>query len=147
MAKKNAQTTTSSTTTTPAAEVASAPAVATKPSDRLGLGLCGIAPMRRMDFQDALLEANREMRLCDRDLAILMEVEHPWGCAIPEHYVVGIRRLYNAGKHTKHQIAPATPVSQFNEAGEVVVGRAKRTPRPAAEPLGPEELGATGTGD
>jgi hypothetical protein len=98
-----------------------------KVSDRLGLGLVdGITRMRRMDFQDALFEANREMRLTDHQLALVMDCEHPWGVHIPDHYIVGMRRLYNEGKHTKHQVKPATPVPAFDEAGNVVSGRRRR---------------------
>lgn len=126
MAKKNArvetpvETVETAVVETPTMEATETATSETAPSKRLGLGLCGLPPMRRMDFQDALLEANREMKLDDRRLAILMMVEHPWGCDIPEHYVTGIRRLYNEGKHTKNQVKPATPVPMFNEAGEVI---------------------------
>lgn len=94
-----------------------------------GLGLVAGIPAgcRRQAFQDLTLELNREMRLSDTQLAILWRCEHPQAPGrIDESIVSGVRRLYNAGKHTKLQMVPATPVPQFNGSGEEISGRRRR---------------------
>lgn len=112
--------------TEPIAEGAVPEVATTEPvAKRLGLGLCGLPAMRRMDFQDALLESNRVMRLTDGQLSILMEIEHPWGCSIPLAYVRGIRRLYNAGTHTKGQVKPTLPSVAFNADGRELTARGR----------------------
>jgi hypothetical protein len=105
-------------------------------SRRLGLALCGLPAMRRMDFQDALLESNRTMKLTDNQLSILMMVEHPWGCEIPLAYVRGIRRLYNLGKHTKGQVKPTVPSVAFDASGRELTARGKAiVPAAVEEPV------------
>jgi len=104
---------------------------------KLGLNLVGLGSLRRMDFQDALLEANREWHLTDTQLAIIMRCEHPEATGrIDESIVAGIRRLYNAGVHTKGQTKPEVPCVPYNVEGEATT---VRTRRPKAAPMNPFE--------
>lgn len=107
-------------------EATTEPTTGDAKGSRIGLGLCGLPAMRRMDFQDALLEANREWKFTDSQLAILMQVEHPrCNGRIDVAIVRGIRRLFNAGKHTKNQAKPAVASVAYDAEGRELSARGK----------------------
>lgn len=96
------------------AQVAKGSASSQRRGAVLGLGLVAPVPMPRQKFQDWLFDQNREWRLSDEELAILNRVEHPTCTGrMDTHIVVGMRRLYNEGKHSKSYSKPAVPTPKF----------------------------------
>lgn len=91
-----------------------------------GRGTCahlGIpAGLRRMEFQDRLLAVNgrKDMRKTDLELAKMMDTEHPGGCAIRPDHMRAIRRLYNAGRHTKLATIPEVASVEYAADKSVV---------------------------
>lgn len=68
----------------------------------------------RMQFQDWLFEQNETWHLTDNQLAILNRVEHPTADGrMDVGIIVGMRALYNLGRHSKAYGVPATPSKSY----------------------------------
>ncbi|SRR6266540_1971692 len=119
---------------TEAKTLAATPAKASGPSRNKSVGQFGepLRHMRIMEYQDYTFSIQATRRLTDDQLAADWQTQFPSAVKFSAYHVVGARRDYNAGTHSKAFDKPKVAVQAFGADGKPTVVIAKN-PKAAAE--------------